>query len=562
MAFDIQTTQRSPSGRSTSVIKNLNVDTGADFQAKAVGQGAEALSEGASILHRIQADNQTNEFLRVAGERMAALKDDFSRDPDTATYQQRYDAALSEIGSAMPKNGLAARGAQKWIADQKAKSKDVVLSSQLAQERDIWVADDALALENGQFDKLLGPSGRYAKGVTNGTYLKSEAQKLGQRARHIRKTLKADDAELAKQDLGAEIIREGITQDTVDSALDLVREQGLKFGFTTTEIASMSNLVKQDFDRADAIQKAQEQNVKAQEVQAVKASENAANEIGTTSRAQILSGAYDLTELLGTINADPNIFPGDKATAMNELLTFESKFTSAVKVPDVSAEFALKNMEEAKSNLATGNIDMYQYWDMFNDNRRVLSQTMREHYIQEAEPAYSKMVGELKNTFDQEATRAIVTRTEANLIELRQKVTDGSATQIWLDGATIKHQAEMLIDSDYKQAVLDMVADETNKNMDREKAKKRFNELLVEFSEKSWIDKYIETQGRSKELSRVEKKVADQFNAMILGTQEDAIRGVNYWEKLTAPNRARVHDQLADGASMADIARLLGDKEL
>jgi Txe/YoeB family toxin of Txe-Axe toxin-antitoxin module len=120
----------------------------------------------------------------------------------------------------------------------------------------------------------------------------------------------------------------------------------------------------------------------------------------------------------------------------------------------------------------------------------------------------------------------------------------------------------MLIDSDYKQAVLDMVADETNKNMDREKAKKRFNELLVEFSEKSWIDKYIETQGRSKELSRVEKKVADQFNAMILGTQEDAIRGVNYWEKLTAPNRARVHDQLADGASMADIARLLGDKEL
>lgn len=175
MAFDIQRARGSLPGRSGAVPADFDVRTGAGQVVAATGQAGAAVQSVARTLNRLEAENQLAESQRQATELFDQLSLDFERNPDSSTYQQRFDEAMGQMQQFMPKNKLAARAFGNQIRDQRVAGKIMVQEAMLERERDTKRANIFTWTEQGQFDKARKA---VISGLADGTI---ESETLGQK---------------------------------------------------------------------------------------------------------------------------------------------------------------------------------------------------------------------------------------------------------------------------------------------------------------------------------------------------------------------------------------------
>ena len=175
MAFDIQQTQRSVPGRSGGVTFQADLSTGQAGVAAAAGQLAGAVQDLAVTLNRLQAENQLAEAQRQTDEALNKLAIEFETDPDSSTYQKRFDETMGQIQQFTPKNKLAARAFANMVKNQRVAGNMMVQKSMLARERDTKRADVALMMTKGQFGRARKA---IQSGIKDGTYTKVEAEAL------------------------------------------------------------------------------------------------------------------------------------------------------------------------------------------------------------------------------------------------------------------------------------------------------------------------------------------------------------------------------------------------
>lgn len=175
MAFDIVRTQRSLPGRGRGVRADINLDTGGQLVAQAIGELGRAGINTAIVLNRLQADNQFSEAKRQQQEIFDQFQDAIARDPDSTHYPEIAKQALSAMSQVAPKNRLANRGYRMLLNRTKASMTDTVLDISLARERDTKRADVALMMTDGRF----GMARKFIRsGVKDGTFSKLQAQSL------------------------------------------------------------------------------------------------------------------------------------------------------------------------------------------------------------------------------------------------------------------------------------------------------------------------------------------------------------------------------------------------
>lgn len=143
--FPIYRTNQSLPGRSGQTQASLNVDTGAGMVASAAGQFSGAVSNMASVTHRLQAEselvNANAENQRLVDEMLLKLKT--VDDPDE--YAAIFNETFSEIESRQLSNGLARRKYANAMPGYRASLQGVVQSA--AHDRAIDNYTNALATE-------------------------------------------------------------------------------------------------------------------------------------------------------------------------------------------------------------------------------------------------------------------------------------------------------------------------------------------------------------------------------------------------------------------------------
>ncbi len=153
MAFRIQRTQRSLPERAGGYQTDINLSTGKG----AIAQGIAALGGGlmglGESLHRLEAENQFSEAKRQLGETLNTLWEDFQRDPDSSTYQERFKIAMASAKDFMPKNALAARGFQQLINQVQVDGQATVNQIRLKREQDNFYADQIGLIADGKIDQ-------------------------------------------------------------------------------------------------------------------------------------------------------------------------------------------------------------------------------------------------------------------------------------------------------------------------------------------------------------------------------------------------------------------------
>ncbi len=243
MAFEIQRARGSLPGRGSGVTFDANLDTGAGQVAAAVGEAGGAVAGLAVTLNRLQAENQLSEAKRQTQEVLNQLALDFDSDPDSSTYQQRFNDAMGKIQGFAPKNKLASKAFGNLVKSQRVSGSKFVQESMLERERDTKRADVALMMTKGQFKRARKS---IKKGIGDGTYTKVQAGIL------VAETRK-QEAEFVKNATIQSLITLGQNQGNEDSAVDVMLETGLGAGMDKADINFAIQQVKDDFTRLEAV---------------------------------------------------------------------------------------------------------------------------------------------------------------------------------------------------------------------------------------------------------------------------------------------------------------------
>ncbi len=326
MAFQIQRTQRSRAPTGGGSQANVDVSTGGQQVARAIGTAAQAVQEGATILHKLQAENQLSEAKRLMQERLNVLADDFERNPDSITYQQRFDEAMGEMKAFTPKNALAARGYGHILANTRVSGNGMVMRAQLASERDLKKANIADMISRGSYTEARKA---IQSGLKDGTIdTATEAQKMmadvdtqeQQGGRNARLELELQNA----RTFGSE-----------DDAMDYV--DGLIGTMPTADVNALRSIVSADHARRKETEK--------QEKEALVEGYNDDMIDGVVGAGQYEDKPYDVTKVL----KDKRLTIDEK----NEVLDNWKK-ANAILVPEESDFNAVERLEAAIDAFATG----------------------------------------------------------------------------------------------------------------------------------------------------------------------------------------------------------------
>lgn len=302
----------------------------------------------------------------------------------------------------------------------------------------------------------------------------------------------------------------------------------------------------------------------AQSKLAIQQSKEAAEVAEEKAIATIITGKYDLANLIRGIQADPNItIEEDSNEVVKSIVSFATSFGNATKVPDISHEVAIKNMEEASAQLASGNINKATYYNRYADNKTGLSKLHQDKYLAEAEPSYSKMIGSLKRVADDAARHRIVTMTDADLIEISKKVDRKEIAGYVLNATSMKHQAEMLNYSAYQFNVLEFFSEDRNRDITLGKGISELQSLAAIQASKSWIDTYKE-HSQTKELQRLEADIKNQYNAA--ANRMRKTKGLpeikDAWSQTPIETRAKIIDMIANENTLEDVINAISRGQL
>lgn len=152
MGFDIQETKRSLSGRSTSVIGNLDVRTGAEQVAQAVGGAGAELGRLAIISNDLEAKVQIAEFDRQALEAKNNLEVALAGQATTDNYDQLFSESVSGLEGLAPRNKKAANHAQDVIATLRINGEKMMTLEKIKRNKQTALLDMFNKVESGNFD--------------------------------------------------------------------------------------------------------------------------------------------------------------------------------------------------------------------------------------------------------------------------------------------------------------------------------------------------------------------------------------------------------------------------
>ncbi len=285
------------------------------------------------------------------------------------------------------------------------------------------------------------------------------------------------------------------------------------------------------------------------------------------AQEMIISSEGDATllpDLLSTlILNDPDILDKDKVTTAKSLTTWAASYSNglASKVPDMPDMGATRVMGEAVAGLANGSISKNDYWGIYAKNVAKLTKTQRSRYLSDAEPAYSKMIGDIKARENKSVFRSVITKTEPEMDRLRSQFAGKEILKLHFDGASLKNQGESIIHSNYEQAVDDALALPENQNLSRDAAQKIFDDIKAIYESKDWVDIYNDSQSNVGFI-KLESTIKKQFNASVDNVNSKAIGGTDHYSQIDPVVRARMVELMASGVSLPKIVEMAKNGEL
>lgn len=222
--------------------------------------------------------------------------------------------------------------------------------------------------------------------------------------------------------------------------------------------------------------------------------------------------------------------------------------------PEVSNIDSIKSMESASVSLTNGIITKAEYYDELTKQQSGLSQSHRDKYVMEAEPAYSKMIQNETSQADAIARVRLVSRTDADMQILQSEVASGMRTQLVLDGQQIKHQAEMLNYTQYQMEVLDEKANPKNKDLSHAEWTLKLAEIERKFAKNDWVSIYKNQIKGSPVLQEFESKISTDYNnSMRKIRKSKGLSDINSWNDLSVDDRAKIVNRIAGGETMDSI---------
>ncbi len=272
--------------------------------------------------------------------------------------------------------------------------------------------------------------------------------------------------------------------------------------------------------------------------------------------SKIIKGETDISSMIAAIQADPVISEDDSIKAADKIVTFFSKWNSLEKT-ESTKDSAIISMEDAVTDLTEGRITKANYFETYADNKKDLNETDRQRYLREAAPAYGKMIANVKQVAGRAARARIISKTEADLLDIRQKVDRKELPSYILGAATIKNQAESINYSNYEFSVLDHFSADENKNSTQKQTIDSLGGLGEVWASKDWIETYRNYKATSTELSTLTRDISAVYNSAVnnirkRGRQKEL---KNPWEELDDSKQARIIDMMSNGATIEDVMR-------
>ncbi len=258
--FPIEHTTASPTGRSGSVMQDINTDTGAGQIAKSVTDLSNTAGKFASMMFRKQGEAELAESMSNANDQVAEMFQGFETNQDESSYAGKWDATFGRIRHAEPKNGWARQQYRKAMFNVKDQIGGAVQKSvnKRINDKHDWAVSKMVstARQTGNMAALeFGLNGM----VTSGTMAKEE--------RDLILTQTQPFADAKAKEINANTFETAIEQEYVanggdlQAAVDKFSAVGAenKFGLSRDEADSVlqdfGSKVKQDIDRADRVKK-------------------------------------------------------------------------------------------------------------------------------------------------------------------------------------------------------------------------------------------------------------------------------------------------------------------
>lgn len=262
-------------------------------------------------------------------------------------------------------------------------------------------------------------------------------------------------------------------------------------------------------------------------------------------QSKIVEGETNIQAMLGQIAKNPTMSDEDKAKARDKTAQFFRDWGNTIGSSGASDTMALRNMEEAVDDLLEERIEKDDYWTIFAENKAKLNGSDQKRYITEAEPTWDKMVQNRAKIADAEVKGRVISRDDAAWDMMQNQHMQGLISDDLLNAEQLRRDSQVMIYSEYKNAVLELVKKDLPGNEYRSQLK-QINRMYISKG-RNWYA-----------VSRQNKELRDQYDSYLktMRSEFDRQYAPGAWDQLDTTLQAAFIDQLIRGRTMQEAIEM------